>query len=93
MTNEEFKALLGEIGLETCSSGDDYERMLEDPAAIEKAIEQAKFFGVEYIGIGTPCPGNCVKARAATDNTPKASIRSQPNLERKSKKLLYHNHA
>ena len=55
-----------------------------------KGHQQAKFFGVEYIGIGT-LPRELRESEATTDNTPKASIDRSPAEE--NLKLLYHNHA
>ena len=92
MTNEEFKALLDEVGLETCSSGGDYERMLEDPAAIEKAIEQAKFFGVEYIGVGT-LPRELRESESGYRQYAEGINKIAAQLKKENLKLLYHNHA
>lgn len=92
MTHKEFKELLDEIGLETCSSSGDYEKMLEDPVAIKEAIEEAKLFGVDYIAIGT-LPKEMRESedgyRQFTENVNKISAK----LKKENMKLLYHPHA
>ncbi len=92
MTHIEFKALLDEIGLKTCSANGSYEKMLEDTAAIEEAIEQAKIFGVEYIAIGT-LPKEMRESeqgyRQYTENINKIAS----ELKKENLKLLYHPHA
>lgn len=92
MTHIEFKTLLDDIGLETCSSGGDYEKMLEDPRNIQDAIEQAKIFDVKYISIGT-LPEEMRESldgyRQYTKNLNKISA----ELKKEGLKLLYHPHA
>ena len=92
MTHTEFKAMLDDIGLETCSSGGNYEKMLEDPNAIEAAIEQAKVFNVEYIGIGT-LPKEMRESENGYKQYTENINQIAEQLKKENLKLLYHPHA
>lgn len=92
MTHQEYKALLDDIGLETCSSGGSYERMVEDPAAIEEAIEQAKIFGVEYVSVGT-LPEEMRESESGYRQYAENINKIAAELKKENLKLLYHPHA
>ncbi len=92
MNHKEFKQLLDDIGLETCSSGGSYERMVEDPAAIEEAIEQAKIFGVEYVSVGT-LPKEMRESRDGYKRYTESINKIAAELKKENLKLLYHPHA
>ncbi|HZJ58299.1 MAG TPA: sugar phosphate isomerase/epimerase family protein [Clostridia bacterium] len=92
MSHAEHKALLDDIGLETCSSGGSYEQMLEDPAAIEEAVEQAKIYGVKYIGVGT-LPRELRECESGYRQYAENINKIASQLKQENMKLLYHNHA
>jgi sugar phosphate isomerase/epimerase len=92
MTHAEYKALLDNVGLETCSSGGSYEKMLIDSGAIEDAIEQAKIFNVEYIGIGT-LPKEMRESESGYRQYAKNINKISEQLKEENLKLLYHPHA
>jgi sugar phosphate isomerase/epimerase len=92
MTEEEYKALLDEIGLVNCSSGGSYEEMLNDPAAIEKAIKRADVYGVDGISIGT-LPRELRECEEGYHKFAEGVNKIAAQLKPAGKHLLYHSHA
>ena len=92
MTAREFVTMTSDAGLENCSSGASYEKLIADPAAVKAAIEVANIFGVDQIGLETlpedmrECEDG-YRQYAAGINKLAAVFKSE------GKKLLYHAHA
>lgn len=92
MSADEFKALLDGLGMRTCSSGGNYEKMMREPSAIRDVIRQAHTLGVEFVSIGS-IP---VEMRATKDGFKKFADDMNSiarELKKEQLKLSYHNHA
>lgn len=92
ITDEENKALLDEIGLVNCSSGGDYEEMVNSADAIEKAVRRADIYGVNGISIGT-LPREMRECEEGYHAFAKGVNKIAKELEGSGKHLLYHSHA
>lgn len=92
MSDEEHKAFLAELGLKSESVGGNYEEMLNDPAAIKKAIETAHFYGTDLISFGTmPIPLRESREGYLTYAAGVNKIGAE--LKKEGCKLIYHPHA
>lgn len=91
-SDEEHKAMLKDFGLTTESVGGDYETMLNDPAAIKKAIEQAHFYGTDLVSIGT-LPVALRESREGYLQFADGINKIGAQLKKEGLHLLYHTHA
>jgi len=92
MTVEAYKDLSDAVGLENCSSGGSYEEMLKDPAAIKKAVEHAKLFGVDQISIGT-LGEEYRDHEGGFRKYAEGANQIAAELKKEGLKLVYHSHA
>lgn len=92
MGESEFKAMLDEAGLETCSAYADLEQMKADPEALKKAVAAAQIYGVKYICVGTLPDSQRESAegyeRYAANLNAVAKETAKEGLS-----VMYHNHA
>ncbi len=92
MSREEHKAFLKDLGLKMESVGGNYEDMVNDPAKVKEAIDNAHFYDTPYVSVGTlPIPMResveGYKEYAAGIN----KIGAQ--MKKEGVKLIYHPHA
>ncbi len=88
----EHKALLKDLGLTFESAGGDYEQMLNDPAALKKAIETAHLYDTDLISIGTlPIPLR--ESREGYLQFAEGINKIGAELKKEGLHLLYHTHA
>ena len=92
LDSREYKAMLDGLGMKTCSSNGDYEKMVHDPAAIRYAAEQAHILDTRFVTIGS-IP---VEMRRSAEDFRKFA-KDMNTIGRELKKdgliLSYHNHA
>ena len=91
-SDEEHKAMLKDFGLTTESVGGDYEEMLNNPAAIKKAIEQAHFYDIDLVAIGT-LPVGLRESREGYLQFADGINKIGAQLKKEGVHLLYHTHA
>ncbi len=92
MSAGEFKALLDGMGMRTCSSSGDYEKMKSDLSAFRTAVEQAHALGVKFVGIGS-IPVALRKTKEGFEQFAKDMNMISHELKKEGLKLSYHNHA
>ena len=91
-SDEEHKAMLKDFGLTTESVGGDYEQLLNDPAAVKKAIEQAHFYETDLVSIGT-LPVGLRESREGYLQFADGINKIGAQLKKEGLHLLYHTHA
>ncbi|MBQ1984936.1 MAG: sugar phosphate isomerase/epimerase, partial [Clostridia bacterium] len=88
----EHKAFLDDLGLTIESTGGDFEKMLNDPAAIKAVIDQAHFYGTDLVSIGTlPIPMR--DGREGFLQYAEGINKIGAELKKEGLHLLYHSHA
>jgi sugar phosphate isomerase/epimerase len=92
MNAREYKALLDGLGMKTCSSGGNYEKLLSDPSAIKYAAEQAHTLGTEFVTIGS-IPEDMRRSKDGFKKFAEDMNTIGCELKKDQLKLSYHNHA
>jgi len=92
MSAQELQDILQENGLVNCSGGGDFEEMIKDATAINKAVEKARIFNSRYIGIGT-LPEEYRFTRDGYKKYAHALNGIASELKKEGCALLYHHHA
>ena len=88
----EHKAFLDDLGLTLESTGGDYETMLNNPAALKKAIETAHFYGTDLVSVGT-LPVELRDSREGFLKYAEGVNKLGAELKKEGLHLLYHSHA
>lgn len=88
----EHKAFLDDLGLKQESVGGDYEAMLQDPAALKKAIDLAHFYGTDLISVGT-LPVPLRESREGYLEYAAGVNKISSELKKEGLHLIYHPHA
>jgi len=92
MEPQEAKDLIDEIGLVSTTAYADFEKMLEDPTAIKAAVESARLFNNDLVGIGT-LPEKQRDHKEGFEQFAKDMNKVAGELYKEGCKLVYHNHA
>lgn len=92
MDSKQFKGLLDSLGMKTCSSNGDYEKMVSDPSAIKFAAEQAHILDTEFVGIGS-IPVEMRGSKEGFRQFAKDMDMIGRELKKDGLKLSYHSHA
>ena len=93
LTVQQLKDILTEAGLTNCSAGGDFDKMLAgDATALKDAVEGARLFNTQYIGVPTMSEeyqkdADGMKRYAQALNT------IAGHLQKEGCKVLYHHHA
>ncbi|GHV72011.1 hypothetical protein AGMMS49928_26890 [Spirochaetia bacterium] len=92
ITLPEYKQILGDIGLESCSSGGSFEEMKADAGAVKKAIADAQLLGNSQISVGT-LPKDYRESKEGYKKFADELNGIAKDLKKEGLKLLYHPHA
>ncbi len=91
-SDEENRAFLNDLGLKQESVGGDYEKMLNDPEALKKAIHDAHFYDTDLISVGT-LPKPLRESREGYLTYAEGINRIAKELRPEGLHLIYHPHA
>ena len=92
MTDEEFQAMLTELGLVNCSTGGNFEELLEGGKAIGEAAKRAAIYNTKYVNV----PSMTEEYRYTVDGHKRyaaALNKIGAALKKEGCAVMYHHHA